>query len=295
MRLRQPDVMSPVSRVRGIGRLVILGATALAALAGAPAVTHAAHPRATPSPNVRDLSAMPTTDAGLRNPGEIRWRRFVAHDARSQPLRDVPATIIEVITGLGDWNTTADVDVPVYGPVLPDAVRPHVQLFYNEAIGWMVVPRGWRLRRAAVGADGNAVFAYTALGGASQGWMSVASVPACGGCILAEMDGLFPEAHRELNKLWGSDAPSPHMTPKLLSLSHPDPCTASFTYRPAHSPPVTAIIQLTDRDHSGLMRLDLAMPPDQRSLGAYIFEAFRTPSPRCEATEDAEAPSPEQR
>ena len=103
------------------------------------------------------------------------FRLTPAHpkDAAGKRVTDLPATRIDVFDGFGEWEQTADAALLIFDQAIPAALRSQVQLFHANATGWLLVPRGWRVRRAAVGVDGTLAFSFIAANGVAKDRKSV--------------------------------------------------------------------------------------------------------------------------
>lgn len=64
--------------------------------------------------------------------------------------------------------------------------------------GWLLVPRGWRPARGALGVDGSAAIAFTAEDGRSE--VSLYDAGACVGCALSAASAFFPQAREQARK-----------------------------------------------------------------------------------------------
>lgn len=153
---------------------------------------------------------------------------------------------------------------------VPATLRSHVEAC-PWGDNWLVAPAGWRERKADIGADGDAIWVFTAPRGKKDGWLKIASTPACTSCMLSGAEGYFPDAHRLYVARYGPE-PRVTLSPKPRSLTHPDPCTAWVAY-PARGlqvrnqqywvPPLK---HLKHGTQPGLLSVSVALPPGQARL-----------------------------
>lgn len=217
----------------------------------------------------------------------FRLRSFVAKDSDGKPLTDIPATLVDVHSGMGDWDAVEEGRVLPFTPNIPPELRGQIQLFYaDNDIGWMMVPRGWKVWGAALGADGTSWFTFVAPAGPKDGWMVAVEVPGCFGCMYMDADGLVPAAHQNLVDGGladpGTEAAKPAPTPD--SLSNPNPCTAILSYRQPGSPAVRAIVYVgtPDPEADATERSTyLALPGQKAKLTDLIMDYSQKEMPAC--------------
>ena len=211
------------------------------------------------------------------------FRLVPAHprDSAGRALTGVPAARIELKDEEGDWAATRDADIPPFTAPLADDIRPQVQLFYADATGWLVVPRGWKPQRTAVGMDGNTVFSFTAPEGAAAGWMSWTLYPACLGCIYEAAQGLFPGAHRQLDALMETRTPDPALEPRPDTLERIDRCTVRFAYKLPASPPVRAMAVFDQTTDPFYREFAIALPDARSTLAAFLLASFQSAHGGC--------------
>jgi hypothetical protein len=255
--------MSIRRRLAGILFLLLAGAV----------IAHAETPR-------RTLTGPPTRYVSRQ--GED-FRLVPAHprDGAGQAVTGMPAAYIELKDEEGGWEAIGDADVPTFALSLPDQVRRQSQLFYANATGWLVVPRGWKPLRTAVGVDGNTVFSFVAPGGAAAGWMTWTLYPACLGCIYEAAQGLFPGAHRQLDALMETRTAEPVLDPKPDALERPDRCTVRVAYHPPASPPAQAIAVFDQTGDPFYRELAIAVPASQAATADGLLASFRSVHGGC--------------
>jgi Domain of unknown function (DUF4850) len=230
---------------------------------------------------VRDLPSAPT----------LRSEQGVDYAVHISSFEGVPVTLIDVRSGTGDWIKADPAHLPTFPVTPPAALKERLQWFYGGEVGWMPVPTGWVLQRAAIGADGGTVYAFVAPESASSGWLKYTVIPACLGCLLEAADGLLPGAGEHLTALTGAVAAHQGQTnPALSWQSLPDDCTALFRYRDAglvvhaavlSSEPLTAL----DSQKYDLSVADIyaALPAAKASLGEFLVSTFRQTFNACHA------------
>lgn len=225
---------------------------------------------------VRELRAAPETKS---TPGVDYQLHVTAFQGNTVMLIDVHA-------GSGDW-IRADASTLPPLPLAPPA-KASPQWFYGVGVGWMPVPAGWRLLRATIGADGNAVYAFTSPDGAASGWASYGVIPACESCILQEANGVLPGAGEHLDAS-GEGGINPGQTNPVMSWqSHPDDCTALFRYRSGgltvhaavlSSMPISVID--SQKGDLSLAEVYLGLPAAQASQADFVLSQFRQAFPAC--------------
>ncbi|HKT31195.1 MAG TPA: DUF4850 domain-containing protein [Gammaproteobacteria bacterium] len=235
-------------------------------------------------PNVLPGPPSVPSEASLKN---FHLHDFVARDATGQPLTNMPAALIDILSGTGDWDTTNPSKVPALIIDIPTDLREQLQIFYKDnGVGWVIVPRGWKVWRAVEGVDGNEWFTFVSPAGPNDGWMITGDVPACIGCMYSDADGLIPGAHQVLIDFKIADAgTSPaRIVPTPASISHPNDCTAVLTYHKAQSPPVRAVVFVGIPAAGGdpsEVALYLALPAGMSKVAEFIADNFKKLTTSC--------------
>lgn len=202
-------------------------------------------------------------------------------DDAGRPVTGVPATRIELKDEEGEWEDAREADVPPFALTLTDDTRPQVQLFYASATGWMVVPRGWKPLRTAVGTNGNTIFSFAAPTGTAAGWMSWTFYPACLGCIYEAAQGLFPGAHRQLDELMETRTPEPALEPRPDTLERVDRCTVRLAYRLPVSPSVRSMAVFDQTGDPFYRELAVALPESRSALAVALLASFHSVHGGC--------------
>ena len=267
-------------KLYSISRAIIFG-TALAMLAS---TTHADTPAPTPI-KTKELASAPSEYSSVAGT-DYRLHPFKAKDAAGHPLTDVPANIVDVFNRVGEWDAPKYSEPPAIAYPIPADIRDQIQLFYASGPGWVVVPKGWAIHRAAEGADGNAVFSFLSPKGREGGWLEIESIPACMGCMYSAADGIILGAHAGLEGITEDGAPEPTLVPKPESMTHPTACLAVFSYRVKPSLTVHAVVFLghaeepTETDEEGAS-LYIAMPDANAKLAEFIAGYFQRMHTDC--------------
>lgn len=231
--------------------------------------------------NIHHLAGAPSKFSSTEGT-DYRLAAVQPKDASGQVLADMPSWRIDLHDAEGDWeepNTT----LPAVQPTIPMALRSQIALVHANAIGWIIIPRGWRVQRAVVGVDGNAIFNFVAPTGAADGWMTLEEIPACLGCMYSTADGIFPDVHKQLDTLSETSTPKPVLSPKPDVLSYPDHCTARLAYQPPKSPAVQAVMVLDQQGDPSLGAMYVALPTSQAALSSFMLARFRSAQPTCAA------------
>lgn len=242
-----------------------------------------AHANPTESNKLPGPPSAPKAD-DLKN---FRLRPFIAKDSDGKPLTGIPANLVDVHSGMGNWDAVKQERVRPFIPSIPPELRDQIQLFYaDNDIGWMMVPRDWKLWDAALGADGTSWFTFVAPTGPKDGWMAMGEVPGCFGCMYMDADGLIPAAHQILvdGGLADPGTEAAKLVPTPDSLSNPNPCTAVLHYHQPRSPAVRAIFYVgaPDPEADATERsIYLALPDPKAKLADLIMGYSRTQIPDC--------------
>lgn len=209
---------------------------------------------------------------------------------RTAPFAGITVTLIDVHAGAGDWTRPEVAKLPAL-PSPPSSTKDTVQWFYGGVAGWMAVPTGWRVQRAAIGADANARYTFVAPEGAASGWVTYAVIPACEECLLQESEGLLPDAGEKLAARHDATPINLGQTNPVMSWqSRPDDCTALFRYRSAgltvhaavlSSVPVSSLE--TGKGDLALADVYAALPTAKSALADYMVGSFRQAFPACQS------------
>jgi len=217
----------------------------------------------------------------------FRLRHFVAKNSAGKPLTEIPATLIDIYSGMSEWDMADATKVPFFMANIPADLLGQLQIFYKDnGIGWIVVPRGWKILRAVEGANGNEWYTFVAPTGSKDGWMITGDVPGCLGCMYFDADGLIPGAHQALIDAKIADAGSPvaKVIPTPITISHPNDCTAVFSYHKTHSPQVSAVVFVGTPAGGGdpsESSLYLALPSNQSRVSDFIMHNFERLTSSC--------------
>lgn len=216
---------------------------------------------------------------------DYRLHAVIAQDSAGHPLSDVPAEIIEVYTGALNWNSPRYSKLPPIDSLTADS-RAQLQLFYAAGIGWMLVPRGWTVHRAAEGADGSDVYEFTPSTPGMPGWEAYSSAGGCVGCIYSMADGIIPGAHDKLEEIIEDGAKEPKLYPVPDSVTHPTPCMAMFSYRIKPPLIVHAAVflghaeEVSETDEEALA-LYAALPDTNNKLAEFVVAYFQNVNSAC--------------
>jgi hypothetical protein len=207
---------------------------------------------------------------------------------RSVPFGGTTVTLIDVHGGMGDWTRPQLADLPPLPAVTPPG-KEAVQWFFSGVAAWMAVPAGWRLQRAAIGADANARYTFVAPEGAAAGWVTYSVIPACEECLLQEAEGLLPGAGEQLASRHDATPVLLGQTNPVMSWqSRPDDCTALFRYRAngltvhaavLSSVPISALE--TGKGDLALADVYAALPAAKSALAEFMLSGFQQTFRAC--------------
>ncbi len=221
----------------------------------------------------------------------VHVKPYVAHDVGGHPI-NAPAYIIDIYTGALFWESPKPSEVPPFSFSIPRSLRGGIALYYSKKFGWVVVPRGWILASAGVGADGGGNLEFTAqdmqwrLKSGFPGWVMIEF--SLGNLIgYGEADGIIPGAHQAMLEWWPEfqKGPPPTLVPQPKTMHHSNPCTAVFSYRIPKSPIVRAVVYFgpnTEQDKY-MTEIYLALPESQSALANLIIKTFRSRFEPCTA------------
>lgn len=225
----------------------------------------------------------------LRSTPQLQSSAGTDYVLRTTSFGGLAVTLIDVHSGSGDW-IKADVSKlpPLPAAPLASSKESPVQWFYGDSVGWMPVPAGWRVQRAAIGADGNTIYTFTAPDGASAGWLSYTVIPACESCILQAAAGLLPGAGERLASTNQQPVINLGQTHPVMSWqSRPDDCSLLFRYRTGTLTVRAAVLgsvsMAMDDTKGDLSLADVyaALPDRQSALADYLVGHFQQAFPAC--------------
>jgi hypothetical protein len=232
-------------------------------------------------PSSPQLSAVEGKDYSLHH---------VVDRASRHLSQGMQVTLIDVHTGIGDWARPDLGHVRAYKTNMPTRLRGQFQLFFGDVVGWMLVPAGWRVQLATIGADGNTGYTFISPAGAGSGWLDYGITPACLACLLGEADGLLPGAWEQLIANHYLHGPMPwRPVPAPDRLNHPDVCTALLGYRSGglsvhgavlSSEPMAALNNRSLGDLS-LAEVYVALPSSKSASAEAVVAGFRRAFSAC--------------
>lgn len=266
-------------------RALVAGVFALLAITlGASAKPDSSAPAAAPN-NTRELPSALSGETSVVGK-DYRLHAVTAKDSAGHPLNDVPANTVDVYTGAGGWDSPKYSEVPAIVEAVPADMRAQIQLFYAAGSGWMLVPRGWILRRAAVGADGSSAFEFAPGNPGVAGWEAFDTAGACMGCMYADGDGIIPGAHARLEEIVDDGAPEPKLHPAPDSMTHPTQCMTVFRYHIKSELTAHAVVFLGHHEEESetdeeAMTQYLAMPDKDSKLAEFITSYFQNVNVAC--------------
>lgn len=226
----------------------------------------------------------------LRTAPQLRSEPGVDYMLHVTSVAGTTVTLIDVHGGVGDWVRVDPAKLPPLPAAPPKPTKDAPQWFYGEVVGWMAVPGGWRVQRAAIGADGGTDYTFVAPEGTAKGWLTYTVIPACVGCQLEEAAGLLPGAGERMGTF--AEAPEIRLgqtNPVMSWQSHPDDCTALFRYRSGGLNVQAAVLSsapfsaLDDQKGADLSVADLyiAVPAPDAAVATYLLDTFRQTFRAC--------------
>lgn len=237
-----------------------------------------------------DLHAQSAGDVReLRTTPETRSVAGADYTLRTVPFSGSTVTLIDVQTGVGDWTRPDAAHLPALPAPSSPTGKDTVQWFYGGVAGWMAAPTGWRVQRAAIGADGNARYTFVAPEGAGGGWIAYSVIPACEECSLREAEALLPGAGEALATRHDVVAIQLGQTNPVMSWqSRPDDCTALFRYRTSGLTVHAAVLSSVSIDAFAAGKGDLALadvyaalPANRSALADFVVNGFRASFAAC--------------
>ena len=119
--------------------------------------------------------------------------RVTALGTRLAGGMQVPAFSVDARTGLDlDPQDRALAELPV----LPDTIQAaSISWIHLTGYGWLLIPRGWRVVDAGVGADGSMVLMAQAKAGDS--WLEYTDAGFCVGCAIGQARCFYPQAQAQ--------------------------------------------------------------------------------------------------
>jgi Domain of unknown function (DUF4850) len=202
-----------------------------------------------------------------------------ASDTSGRPIADMPASRILIKDTEGGWET-AEKAAPAFKGNIPVSMRGKLQLIYVESLDWLVVPRGWQVRRTAMGVDGTSAFSFVAPTGTANGWMTLYNIPACLGCIYDSADAFFPDVHAKRLALSGEVSTSA-ISPKPETMTRPDRCTVLMRYRLPGSPPIHDAVIYTDDGDPTFDDISVALADADSDLAEFLVAYYRHGRESC--------------
>lgn len=224
----------------------------------------------------------------LRNAPQMQSSAGTDYVLHTAPFGDLVITLIDVHSGTGDWIKTDAAKLPPLPDARPTSSREPLQWFYGDTVGWMPVPAGWRVQRATMGGDGNAIYSFTAPEGVAGGWLTYTVIPACESCILEAAAGLLPGAGERLVSTNQQPVVNLGQTHPVMSWqSRPDDCSLLFRYRSGaltvRAAVLSSVSMAMDDTKGDLALADVyaALPERQSSLADYLVNHFQQAFPAC--------------
>lgn len=217
------------------------------------------------------------------------------HDVSGKTLK-IPASLVDVHTGSDSWIKPNPASVPAFTVSLPQTVINKAQLFYTGdseitlAGGWILVPRHWTVASTHVAVTGDSSIEFVSPLGYKYGELLVDREISDKPGMIEGAAGLIPDVGKAFKGTYQLfnylDLPRPnvHLDPKPISIAHPNPCAAVYTYklsgRTIHA--ATFLGEDQNGDPEFLSDIYFVLPPKYIGLGRYIIRTFFasvTPSP----------------
>lgn len=155
---------------------------------------------------------------------------------------------------------------------LPITLKPQLvkQLAaYYHQDGWILVPRGWTLTQAGVGANGSSLLLFQ--DPQQQGYLRYQSTGACVGCALAEASVFFPEAVAEAKAgefLYYAKTSTPIHTVRLR------PHYIAYQAQTPKQQRVDGLVYYNAADDLPYFRLELSFPTSLQPLATPVLNFY---------------------
>lgn len=139
---------------------------------------------------------------------------------------------------------------------------------YWTNIGWVLVPRNWRLVRAAVGADNGSVYEFKEPNDGAGVVSLYDSGGACVGCALSPAAPYFPGAKKEADDMFGQSASGLEARLHAVKLGKH---TLAYSRKNAKGQLVDGLAYYQASDNYEAFTFEVSLPQGQHALATAIL------------------------
>jgi hypothetical protein len=149
---------------------------------------------------------------------------------------------------------------------LPEESAKYLSAYWTNT-GWMLVPRGWLLVKAAVGADNSSAYEFKEPNGGKGRLSANDSGGACLGCALGLAAPFFPEARRQAAD---DNIPVSHqpMNGRMIALGK---YTIAYSRKPQGEQYFDGIAYFYATDDVDAFTYEVSLPSSQHALATVIL------------------------
>jgi hypothetical protein len=220
------------------------------------------------------------------NGHDFRMTPVVAVDASGRPITDMPAYRLGYRDTDGNWQEQGP-ETPV-DIAIPADVRDRLMLVFTGA--WALMPRGWRPSMVMLTSNSTMGIEFDAPGGSAHGWLFDGMVLSAWSAM-EEAAPFFPHVRKEM---LANDMAQPGqrfaMREHVISLSHPDACTAIYDYVEKDSPLVHAWMNFVGIENGELYTFAIDMPESDKRLRDAVFASHTTAQGPCPSSRQQAGP-----
>jgi hypothetical protein len=139
---------------------------------------------------------------------------------------------------------------------------------YWTCDGWVLVPRGWQLVRAAVGADNSSVYEFREPNNGAGVVSLYDSGGACVGCALSLAAPYFPDAKKEADDMFGQSASGLEAQLHAVKLGKH---TVAYSRKNAKGQSVDGLAYYQAGDDYEAFTFEVSLPQVQHALATAIL------------------------
>jgi hypothetical protein len=181
----------------------------------------------------------------------------------------IPAYVVAAEDGLESGTLTPKLskqDMVVKKSISPEMADSLAA--YWTYTGWLLVPRGWQISKAIVGADNSSVYEFKEPNGGTGRVTAYDSGGGCWGCAVNAAAPYFPDAKRKSETVFGYFFPDREKPVHMVKLGK---YTVAYTRHDSNGQMIEGIAYYNPDGDVETFTCEVALPQSQHALATAIL------------------------